>query len=553
MVASSRLTEEFSGRSITVDWDGEWDGDLVAALVTADGRSVTYQRGTTGQLEQVSTHAGDLHYAWDGNLLLSVTDNDGVAAFVNEYDADGRVIRQTSPFGRITSYTYQVPGATVIADERGVRQAMIHDGRGNLTAVVDVDGSAMRITYDDADRAVRVVSKAGAEWRYDFDPDTGDLLRRHDPDGLSQSWTWDDLGRPITDTDRTGAVTTFEYADGHRTPTRVTGPDGSTATAELNAAGRPVRVTDADGVVRLLGWDRDGQITTITDAAGAVTTFEFDAAGLLVRLIDPAGVDTRLDYERGRVSRSERGDAVSTYLRTPAGRIRGGTEPGDVPWSATFGPHGGMETITDGLGSTARYEYDSLGDVTAVIAPDGATYTNEFDAIGRLISSTDPTGATLRKGYDVEGRLVEFVDAQGGVMRRQLDVLGSHRALRRPRRCGHGVDLPPERRGGDRHRSGRSGVAHRDRRVRPGHRRHRSDGRPCHPRLQPRRAAAVANQPGRSHRATSSTTPPVAAWRWWASTASAANCTSTHVARSPPSTAHSTMLMQAARARSASR
>ena len=86
------------------------------------------------------------------------------------------MVEQTSPFGRVTTYTYQVPGATVIADDRGVRQAMVHDGRGNLTAVVDVDGSAMRITYDDADRAVRVVSKSGAEWRYDFDDDTGDLL-----------------------------------------------------------------------------------------------------------------------------------------------------------------------------------------------------------------------------------------------------------------------------------------------------------------------------------------------------------------------------------------
>ena len=169
----------------------------------------------------MSSFAGALHYSWDGNLLLSVTDNDGVAAFVNEYDEGGRVVRQVSPFGRVTTYTYQVPGATVIADERGVRQAMVHDARGNLTAVIDVDGSAMRITYDDADRAVRVVSKSGAEWRYDFDEVTGDLLARHDPDGFQQSWTWDELARPLTDTDRTGATTTFEYEGTHRTPVKV--------------------------------------------------------------------------------------------------------------------------------------------------------------------------------------------------------------------------------------------------------------------------------------------------------------------------------------------
>ncbi len=415
-----RLHEQYSDRSIAVAWDGE----LVSSLTASDGRTVSYTRDDAGQLATVSTVAGDLHYAWAGNLLLSVVDNDGVAAFVNEYDEDGRVVRQTSPFGRITEYTYQVPGATVISDERGVRQAMVHDARGNLTAVIDVDGSAMRITYDDADRAVRVVSKSGAEWRYDFDDVTGDLLARHDPDGLSQSWTWDELARPLTDTDRTGATTTFEYAGVHRTPVKVVGPDGATATAVLDDAGRTTRITDADGVVRNFEWDRDGQLSRVVDAHGATTSFEFDAAGLLVRLVDAAGVATTLDYDRGRVVRSERGDAVWEYSHTPAGRINGGIEPGGLPWSATFGPHGAMETITDALGSTAAYEYDSLGDVTAVIAPDGAAYRNEFDEVGRLISASDPAGGTLHKGYDVEGRLVEFVDPDGRVMRRELDVLG---------------------------------------------------------------------------------------------------------------------------------
>jgi YD repeat-containing protein len=260
-----RLREEYSGRSVDVGWDGA----LISSLTASDGRTVIYDRDESGRLTSVASFAGTLHYAWDGNLLLSVTDDDGVAAFVNDYDEGGRVIRQVSPFGRITTYAYQVPGATVIADERGVRQAMVHDARGNLTAVIDVDGSAMRITYDDADRAVRVVSRSGAEWRYDFDEVTGDLLTRHDPDGLRQSWTWDALARPLTDTDRTGATTTFEYQGTHRTPVKVIGPDGATATAELDEAGRTTRITDADGVVRNFEWDRDGQLSQVTDAHGA--------------------------------------------------------------------------------------------------------------------------------------------------------------------------------------------------------------------------------------------------------------------------------------------
>lgn len=418
-----RLTgarETRSGRRI----DLRWDGDVIASITTGDGRTVDYRRDTEGRILTVATGCGTLRYTWDGGLLLAVTDDDGVAAFTNVYDDEGRVIEQTSPFGRVTSYSYDAAGVTVISDQQGVRQAMVHDGRGNLTSVIDIDGSAMRITYDDADRAVRIVSKSGAEWRHDFDPVTGDLVRRHDPDGFVQSWTWDDQGRVLTDTARSGAVTTFEYDAVHRSPVRIVGPDGGIVVSELDEAGRPVSITDADGIVTRLHWDADGQLTGVTDAAGSRTTFEFDTAGLISRIIDPLGADTRLEYEFGRVVRSRRGDSLTAYERTAAGRITGGVEPGEVAWSATFGDHGAVDSITDAVGSTVRFEYDVLGDVTAVVAPDGAIYRSEFDVLGRLVAAVDPTGARSEMAYDSDGNLIAITDPDGRTMRRTVDELG---------------------------------------------------------------------------------------------------------------------------------
>ena len=414
------LRERHTGRHLEI----VWDAGLVSGLAGSDGRTVSFQRDGEGRMEVSTTVAYETRYRWDGGLLLAVTDADGVSPFVNVYDTGGRVMQQTSPFGRVTSYRYEFPGATVITDERDVRQAMVHDGRGNLTAVVDVDGSAMRITYDHADRAVRVVGKSGAEWRYDFDDVTGDLLCRHDPDGLSESWTWDELGRCLTDTDRTAATTTFEYEGMQRTPVRVVAPNGATTTTVLDPLGQPVLTVDPDGVERRLEWDGDGQLVSMANSVGAVTRFEYDATGLMTMIIDPAGVQTIVDYERDRVTRSTRSDAVSSYTHTPAGRINAGSEPGDLRWSATFGAHGALETITDALGSTVRFEYDPLGDITAVVAPDGAVYRHEYDTVGRLVAAIDPTGATVRKAYDAEGHVVELTDAEGGTMRRTLDVLG---------------------------------------------------------------------------------------------------------------------------------
>lgn len=416
------LVERRSGRSIAVTWA---DG-LVATLKTDDRRLVEYRYGTAQHLERTSTRTGTIDYGYVDGVMATAHDADGVTMFVNRYDDRGRVIEQTTEFGRIVTYGYDDAGSTVISDQHGVRQAMLHDRRGNLTAVVDVDGSAMRLSYDDRDRVVTVVSKSGQVWGYDFDPDTGDLVCRTDPDGRQHSWTWDAHGRKITETDRAGAVTHFVYTDEHDVPVRVIGPDGSAATATLDPFGQIESITDADGVVQHLTWDRDGQLTGVSDAEGNATTFEFDAAGLLTKIVDAAGVATHIDIDdAGRVARSRRSDAISTYDHTPAGRVCGGTEPGDIGWSATFGKtHGALETISDALGATVHFAYDHLGNVTTVTAPDRAEYRHDYDALGRLVATVDPAGAMTHHSYDVEGRLIEVVDAEGGVMRRSFDELG---------------------------------------------------------------------------------------------------------------------------------
>ncbi|HSP05453.1 MAG TPA: DUF6531 domain-containing protein, partial [Acidimicrobiales bacterium] len=415
------LHEQRTGRSLAVHWAGGY----VESVTTDDGRTVSYERTASATIATARSHAGSLRYVWHRETMLrSVVDADGVAAFVNEYDDAARVLRQTSPHGRRTQYHYEAGGSAVITGDDGVQQAMIHDARGNLTAVVDHDGSVMRIEYDDADRAVRVTERDGAVWHYEYD-ERDDLVRRVDPDGGTQTWAWDDRHRVVATTDRAGATTRMEYDTDHQAPTRVIGPDGGISTQVLDDRGLPLEITDPDGVVTRFRWDRDGQLVSTTDALGNETRFDHDAHGLLTGLVPPAGAATHLQRgDDGRVQRSIRGDAVASWTYTPAGRITAGVEPGDVPWSATFGAHGDLETFTDGTGATVEMRYDSLGNVVEVVAPDGAVYASTYDAVGRHVSASDPSGATVTKGYDQRGRLVSFTDAEGGTWIRELDVLG---------------------------------------------------------------------------------------------------------------------------------
>ena len=173
------LHEAVTGRSLAV----AWSGGVVESLATDDGRTTSYVRDPMAASSRPARTPAGSPTAGTVTMLVAVVDADGVAAFTNVYDDVGRVLEQTSPFGRVTTYRYDLTGMTVVAGDDGVRQAMVHDRRGNLTAVVDTDGTAMRLTYDTSDRVAHVVERDGAEWHYEYD-ERDNLVGRVDPDGL---------------------------------------------------------------------------------------------------------------------------------------------------------------------------------------------------------------------------------------------------------------------------------------------------------------------------------------------------------------------------------
>lgn len=426
--ASGRVTgasEAVSGRGWTVEWDDVAGEPTIAGIVADDGRRADYVRDHDHRIERAVTPTGTQHYAWDGRLLLSVSDADGVRAFLNAYDGEGRTIRQTSPFGRTTEYDYRANGMTVITDQLGVRQAMVHDPRGNLTAVIDVDGSAMQIAYDHRDRRVRVTTKSGAVTRYVYDRESNRLVARIDPDGLEERLEWDALGRQTARIARSGARWTFEYRDELRTPVRVVGPDGGVTTYVVDDRfDAPSAITDADGVTLRVERDRDGQVTALVDALGGRIEREHDRFGALVRVVDPLGTAATFEHDTaGRVVRAVRDTAVTTFAYSPAGRVTAASLPGDVPADVEYGEHGAVTAIIDGYGSRLALEHDYVGNVTALIAPDGAVYRKEYDAVGQLLAFIDPTGAGVRKEYDAEGREIDIVDAAGRRYHREFDAL----------------------------------------------------------------------------------------------------------------------------------
>ena len=74
-------------------------------------------------------------------------------------------------------------------------------------------------------------------------------------------------------------------------------------------------------------------------------------------------------------------------------------------------------SITDLLGHVTRFEYDAVGNLTAVIDPLGNRTTREYDGVSRLIRQLDALGQATTFGYDPLNRLESVLDALAGATR----------------------------------------------------------------------------------------------------------------------------------------
>ena len=79
-------------------------------------------------------------------------------------------------------------------------------------------------------------------------------------------------------------------------------------------------------------------------------------------------------------------------------------------------------------GREQRYEYDVLGNVTA-IEVDAAVWRFDYDPMGRVVRSTDPTGRTKSFVYDAMGRMVESRDGRAVPLYYEYDLRGRIAAM----------------------------------------------------------------------------------------------------------------------------
>jgi RHS repeat-associated protein len=439
--AGGRLTgiTDSAGQKLALDYDVLGRVQFVSGPedTATPTRRVEYLYDVSGNLATVNyqTYQGGVYvttqsvsYQYNSdNQLTNVIAPDGLNVLRTLPNLDGSSEVRTDVFGNAFNYD-------TLDNDDGTRTSTIVDAglqSGNNPASHGIAalhffpaGSAGSRTLDDSNRLVQVIDPLGNVTSFEYDNDSLFPNRIHLPmadrepieivrnaaglptqiidpantAGIPIRIQYNTANLPIQVDDAEGRTTKFSYTPSSNVQSITRGvgtPLASTTTFGYNPEDFLETVTNPlTQLIVTYSYDSLGRIRTVTDGTGVVTTFEYDPLSRLTRIYDPrlTGAVNFIQYDYNDNDQIE-------LITTPTGTIdyeydtltHRLTSVTDLNGNATqyaYDPNTGQlaritQVSTSGNGVT-QFEYDRLGNLVLLIAPEGHRTAFRHDALGRL-------------------------------------------------------------------------------------------------------------------------------------------------------------------------
>ena len=416
------------------------------------GRTVNYAYDSSGRLWRVTDPSGGItEYTYDtSNRMRTIKDARGIVYLTNEYDANGRVSRQTQADNSVYQFAYTLDAngkvtQTDVTDPRGfvhrvtfnssgyvltdtqafgrpeqqtitidrqsgsnlplsVTDALnrtttyVYDSVGNVTSMTDLAGTAEAVTttftYESIyNQPLSATDPLNHTTNFAYDG-VGNLINVTNPLNEHMSFEYNTAGQMVSMTDNMGHTTRWAY-DGADLIS-LTNPLGHVSQRFVDAVGRPISSTDALGHVNRFTYDSSNQIVQATNAAGGNTAFTYDPNGNLLTVTDPR-------------------NSVTTYTYDSMDRIATRQDPLLHEEGYLYDGNGNLTQFTDRNGQIANYSYDALNRLTLVTYADSSTTSFVYDAANRLTQAVDSISGSITLTYDNHDRLTNETTAYGSV------------------------------------------------------------------------------------------------------------------------------------------
>jgi RHS repeat-associated protein len=321
---------------------------------------------------------------------------------------------------------------------------------GNLTRIVSPNNRWVAFTYDTAGRITQALDNIGRTVGYQYDT-SGRLWKATDPAGGVTEFTYDTSHRMLTIKDpRNITYLTNEYDSNGRVSQQTQADTGVfELDYTLDGSGRVTHtdVTDPEGHVRRMTFNSDGYLvaqteaygtslartTTITRSTGTnfitsvgedglerETTYSYDSQGNLTSITSLAGtadaVSTSMTYEPAYNQIATVTDPLghtAAFNYDTSGRLTTITDPLGHETTFTYNGAGQPLTVTNALSRTTTFDYH-LGDLVSITNALSQTSTRFFDGGGRLLRFTSPFGQTTLMEHNALNQVTKITDPLGG-------------------------------------------------------------------------------------------------------------------------------------------
>lgn len=458
----------------------------LAGVSDHSGRSVTFAYDNGNLIKADNLSGGFKEYTYDKkNRLIEEITPYGVKKVVNEFDKNGRAVKQLFPDGgvmeyeydddrtvfidqnknkirfyrdkwqrdcRITSHEGQIEKKynekhqlAEITDYNGNKTCYEYDHDGNMTLIRDPTGHETRIEYDRMKHPVRLIYPDGSVTRTDYNQN-GQILRNTDqlgrtfqyqyhskgmietvthPDGSEMHVQFDGRGNIIEVANPFHSKVKYEYDQLNRVVATIDG-NGNKTQYVYNQNNDIVEMTDALGFSKKYFYNNNGKITEIIDQNGNSTTWEYNDMNCPVKKTDPQGRETFREYDlMWNVSQqTEANGAVTKYLYNKSNRLEKVIAPEGGETSYQYDGNGNRIKTTLPDGSSVLYNYDALNRIIQINYPNETSSRFEYNFSGKITRAVDPMGGEYHMEYDAAGQKIKQTDPSGKISSFEYNELG---------------------------------------------------------------------------------------------------------------------------------
>jgi len=356
-----------------------------------NGNTTTYQYDSARRLLTIIDPVGqETRFDYFAGTLAEVTDPAGRATRF-EHDAFGRLVRIIEPDGGVRTFQYDGSSGRIIAktNQRGLVTEYSYDPFGRLATALRPDDSAVSSVPTAVLGLIDPESGLGSNDQPASPVPFEDVVAEiNDGNGNVTRFRVDARGKIIERADSLGRTTEI-IRDPDSNPIDVIRADGSRVSRSFDDNGNLLAEEELfNGAVILAGYDSFSLLISITDPRGNVFTIERDESGNPVRATNPAGHSTTFEHNA---------QGLVTRIIDPNGTER----------TFDYNPRGllthEIQTTISGKTRETAFEYDSAGNIVAVVTPEGSRFVFSYDAEGRLASAVNDRGERLEFDHDLRG------------------------------------------------------------------------------------------------------------------------------------------------------